>query len=144
MEKSDVERRIEEWEKRLEELYARVEDWFHQLPPAEPHQFLRGRTLQNEEELMRRFDVPSRMLPTCAVLYGRNRVSFVPSALWVIGANGRLNVTTNTRQFVLLDMASPGEAANWQVVVSRLEEIHRPFDQQVFEDLVVRQALEVA
>ncbi len=145
MDRSEVEERIEDWIGRLEGLYTQVEAWYRQLPPAGFQQFVHGQVLQNEEEVMRKFDVPPRMAPTCAVLYGRGRLSLAPSGLWVIGGNGRVNATTNTRQFVLLDMGGQeGAPSDWHVVTSRLESTTRKLDEKVFGSLVMHQVLEAA
>ncbi|MCA9435843.1 MAG: hypothetical protein KC978_08675 [Candidatus Omnitrophica bacterium] len=145
MNKDQVVAQIEDWEKRLVELYNRIESWYNELPPNETKEFLSGSVLQRDEGPMRRVDVPPRMLPTRSVLYGKNRVSFVPSALWIVGANGRVNATTNRRQFSLIDVRENDEApSDWQIVTSQLAQTHVPFTQEVFNDLIERQLIEAA
>lgn len=145
MTKEQVISRIDDWVHRLEGLYDLVETWFKALPEAPNKEPLEGSVLQRDEPLMRQFDVPPRMIPTRAFLYGKNRVSFVPSALWVIGANGRVNVTVGGQQYILVDMGGQqGQQSDWQIVTSRLGNVQRPFDQQVFNNLVLNQAIEAA
>lgn len=145
MDKDQVIARIEDWERRMEAFYALVDEWYRQLPSNPVQQLYPGTMLQLDEPLMRQFDVPPRMLPTRAVIYGKNRITFFPSALWIIGANGRINVTTNTQRFVLVDMGGAnGQPSDWQIVTSQSRHEHRPFDQHIFNNLVLYQAIEAA
>lgn len=145
MDKSYVVERIDDWEHRLNALYAQIEAWFNTLPPDPVREILAGSVLQRDEPLMRQFEVPPRLLPTRAILYGKNRLSFVPSALWVIGANGRVNITTNTQQFALVDLGGAMDLpSDWQIVTSKLKNVHRTFDQEVLNNLVLHQAIEAA
>ena len=146
MDSNQIIARIDDWEGRLKALYALIDEWFLDLPtPDSVKQLLPGTVLQLDEELMREFDVPPRMLPTRPVIYGKNRISFLPSALWIIGGNGRVNVTTNTQRFILVDRGGKNnQPSDWQVVTSRSRHEQRPFDQQVFNNLVLHQAIEAA
>lgn len=145
MNREQVIARIDDWEERLNSLYGQIESWYRDLPASERNQILKGSVLQRDESPMKQFDIQPRMLPTLSVLCGKNRVSFVPSVLWIVGANGRVNATTNKQQFVLVDMGGAiGQPSDWQIVTSQLKHVHRPFDQSVFNDLVLRQLVEAA
>ncbi len=136
---------IDDWENRLKRLYAQIEKWFLELPPVQGQEILKGNVLQHDEPLMREFEVLPRMLPTRAVLYGRNRVSFVPSALWIANANGRVNITTNSGQYVLVDRGGKeGRPSDWAIISSTRRQSPVIFDQNAFESLVVHQALNQA
>jgi hypothetical protein len=128
--------RIEDWISRIEGLYREIREFYERLPEVHSKQILEGSVLQASEEMMEQFDVPPRMIPTLAVLYGKNRVSFVPHGLWIIGSNGRVNITTNRHQYILVDQSEYGsQAREWRIVTSRLAKIRRDFDFDVFRAL---------
>jgi hypothetical protein len=52
------------------------------------------------------------------------------------GANGRVNVTTNFRQYALLDLAEPGQPSDWQLLVAGTRTHFKPFDRAVFLKLL--------
>jgi hypothetical protein len=99
--RSYVEQRVVDWANRIEELFEQIEQWL----PAGWRAERRGGVLM-DEELMRRHGVPARELPQLH-LAASNRVtaSVIPTGLWVIGANGRLDFRTPAGQFAIVDKA---------------------------------------
>jgi hypothetical protein len=76
-------------------------------------------------------------LPTLEIIRGKKRVAFVPSALWIIGADGRINVTANASQFILVDRRNDREQpSRWEIVLgkNRLETV--PFTKEVLLDFL--------
>jgi len=141
-----VEKRIEDWVLRIKKLYAEIETYYENLPTlsdSPTREILRGSILQTVEEPMERCDVLPRMIPTLSILYGKIRVSFVPRGLWILGINGRINITTNTQMYILVDASAYGdENSQWKIVTSRLANIHRDFDESVFLELVNKGEIE--
>src|SRR5437764_987893 len=120
----DVAERIDDWVGRLNRLYDKLDEWLASIP----HDRVRRETLkQPVEPPMRRVKVAPRDVPTYTILKGNKRVTFVPSALWVPGANGRVNVTTNAKQHVLVDRGAGRNGSSWQLVVDNLERPLVPF-----------------
>jgi len=145
LDREQVIARVDDWEQRLKGLVELLRAWCNNLPQDEQPSFLEGSLLQVSEEMLEEYDVPLRMLPHCAILYGRNRVSFVPGPLWILGANGRVNASTNKKQFVLVDTGGKdGARSDWQIVTSRMQATYRPFTENVFRDLVMKQELMAA
>ncbi|MCX7046056.1 MAG: hypothetical protein NTX50_11300 [Candidatus Sumerlaeota bacterium] len=145
MDKNYVIARIDDWERRLSALHAQIEEWYQLLPPDPVQEIYSGSKLQLDEPLMRQYEVPPRMLPTRAIIYGRSRVSFAPGPLWIREANGQVFVTTSTHQFIVVDRGGDADQpSDWQIVTSQLRNSYRPFDQQVFDNLVQWQAIEAA
>ena len=83
--------RVDNWILRLNNLYANIERW-----AGSDYQMHKSQVLQRPEELLSKYNIQLRNVPTLTILHCKNRIGFVPSALWVIGANGRVNVTTNS------------------------------------------------
>lgn len=104
--------RVDDWLDRLNELYRRIEACAARVGS----QVLRKSIPQTREDLMIRFDVEPIDLPALAVVSEKSRVSFVPLALWVVGANGRVNITTNTRTYILIDEEEYGNPPRWVIV----------------------------
>jgi len=130
--KTYFEERITEWRLRLEALYSQVRGW---TPPdwiVDP-----GQILQRQEEIMRRHGIVASSLPTLTLLRGKSRVSFVPSALWVIGADGRVNVTTNTAQCPLVDRRqNPSLPSDWVLVKGSRQDQMVKFDRHAMLTLL--------
>jgi len=145
MHREQVIERVDDWEKRLNQLIDQLHEWHERLPDAEHKEFLRGEFLQVDEGILQEFGIPPRMLPHCAILHGRNRLSIVAGPLWIIGANGRVHATTNKRQFVLVDLGGKdGAPSDWQIVTSQMLATYRPFTEGVFQELVLQQGLQAA
>jgi len=60
------------------------------------------------EELMRRFQVSSVEMPTYGIVRDNARLMRVqPKGLWVIGANGRVDLVTKAASLILVDASEP-------------------------------------
>ena len=125
--KSDVVQRLEDWQDRLKKLFDQIDQWRVQtLPNVESS---RDRTFQIEEELMRKFGIKPGTVPTYTITQGSKRLSFVPSGLWIIGANGRVNVVGGKKEFMLVDMAEPGSCkSKWMLVSHDHRKVLEEFD----------------
>ena len=132
---SDVRARVTDWIRRLEGLYDQLDEWVRGLPDTTVE---RGELTQLIEHLMEEFNVRPRKVPTYTIFRSkRRRVSFVPSVIWIVGANGRVNITTNTEQYTLVDLGGKnGEPSNWQLVVANASKPLAPFDQAKFLELL--------
>src|SRR5438034_8630343 len=109
-----VRERIDDWLVRLDRLYNVLDKWLTSIPHD---RVLRGTLKQTIEPFMRQFKIPARDVPTYTILKGKRRIAFVPSALWVAGANGRINITTNEKQHILVDRGDSRHGSRWRLVV---------------------------
>ncbi len=135
--------RIDDWEERLTRLFAQIDDWCRHLP--NDCEIFADAVPQRVEEIMHKFDVGPRPLPSRAIIRGEHRVSFVPGTLWVVGANGRVNVTTNHDHDLLLDMGGHGDLpSDWQLATSQVNLDFVPFAEEAFRDLALRAHLSAA
>ncbi len=106
--------RISDWKKRLNDLYSDIKNWTKILKKIELKESM---IPQVREELMQKFNIDPDSIPAMAILFNKNRVSFVPMGLWVIGSNGRVNITTNNNQYILIDLGGDdGEPSQWTIV----------------------------
>lgn len=127
-----IEQRVQDWYDRLRRLFAEVEAW---APIS--WQRLHGQVMQREEELIRRYSITPRELPTLTFLRDTHRVAFVPSALWIVGADGRVNVTVDAKQHILVDRRlTPGATSDWQIVLGERSNQTQAFTRDVFLSLL--------
>ena len=106
-----VRRRVDDWEKRLNGLYATIGEW---LPDG--WEGRRGAPVLMHEKLMRKFGVAARPMPTLE-LHDRTGqlVSLEPHALWIIGNNGRVDMKRDGRRYLIVDAADNFEEPDWHV-----------------------------
>lgn len=109
-----VRQRVRDWEQRLNSLYDDVEAWARsdsRLPQGK-----RGTIVQRNEEMLERFGVQPRSLPTLTYLFDGNRIAFTPSALWTVSANGHVNLAINDNFFSLIDLGGEdGRPSDWRL-----------------------------
>lgn len=104
--------RVADWEKRLTAFFAQIAEWLVDQPTLRADQ---TRTVTMSEGLMRDYGVSDRELPILDVLEsGEAIASLVPRALWIIGADGRVDLITRSGTEILVydrEANPPG----WQV-----------------------------
>lgn len=111
MDARHVRRRVEDWEKRLNGLFGLIGEW---LPDG--WEARRGAPLVMHEKLMREFGVDAKPIPTLELLgHAGEVVRFKPHALWIVGNNGRVDVSRNGHRHVIVDMAENFAEPDWQV-----------------------------
>ena len=105
-----VRRRVDDWEERLNGLYAAIGEW---LPDG--WEAREGAPVPMHEKMMRKFDVDPTQMPTLE-LHGRGGeiVELKPHALWIIGNNGRVDVKRDGRRYLIVDAAENFGDPDWQ------------------------------
>jgi hypothetical protein len=121
-------RRVDDWAHRIEELYRLVEGW---LPVGwTVHQ--RG-TVQMREELMQKFRVPARELPVLELVHDRKVYAHIePRGLWIIGANGRLDLFSGPRHHVIVDAAENFQPPDWRIASLSDRQNPQPLNRDTF------------
>ena len=106
-----IRRRVDDWEVRLNGLYAMIGEW---LPDG--WEARRGVLVVMHEKMMQKFGVEAKRLPTLE-LHSRSGqlVKLVPDALWVIGANGRVDLKGDGGRYIIIDTADNFEEPRWEV-----------------------------
>ena len=98
-----VDERVRDWIKRLTELKATMERWL----PSGMSITDRSPILMNEE-LMKKFNVSPAQMPTFEIRKGAQPIMRIqPKGLYIIGANGRVDLITSTASYILVDEAEP-------------------------------------
>jgi hypothetical protein len=130
--RADVLKRVDNWAERIRTLYDQVTPWAEHAGLKTE----RTRKVLMSEELMQQFGVPDREMPVLDILRGDQTVaSFVPVGLWLIGANGRIDVVTLGGSYALIDRARELNPSEWVVLGASRREF-RAFDETEFRRLV--------
>lgn len=112
VDKQQVEKRVRDWKKRVSELYSTMKIW---LKDSE-YSLKVGPKVIMYEGLMSQFDVPSTEIDTIDIYKGKNFVlTLKPKGLWIIGANGRIDILSIVGSYTLVDLAEPFEVPNWKL-----------------------------
>lgn len=121
IDRSHVERRLDDWSDRISRLYTSVEGW---LPAGISAN--RNNSVPVSEELMKKYQVGTRHLPILTMEKNGQWIGkIVPKGLWIIGANGRLDLFVKSSHFILVDRAENFSSPLWMIAPStnrRLEQ----------------------
>ena len=102
VDKGHIQRRVDDWLHRLTALYAEISIWADQNGWSHTPR----RPVSMHEELMQRAGLPARDQPSLILTPPKGeRIWFKPKGLWVIGANGRIDIYTTTDLLLLVDTA---------------------------------------
>ncbi len=128
-----VTRSVQDWIDRLTNLKATMASWL----PGDMSIVDRPPTKMNEE-LMKGFNVPPAQMPTFEVHRGEARIMRVqPKGLWIIGANGRVDLTTAKASYILVDRSEPlSGAPDWQFYTSTNKWQSTPLDKVHFNEIM--------
>lgn len=134
----DVNARLDRWIERLNELYDTIGKWCTEALLG--CRLERGRVSQHEEPIMRLRRAAPRDIPTLTIEFQGKATKIVPRALFVVGANGIVDVLTPARHYTLFDLA-PDEAAarDWKIT-DESKEILRPLTRSLLPLIVKRGA----
>ncbi len=127
-----VGQRLDDWAARVEALYGEIERW---LPAGWTAR--RGSAVTMHEELMQKSNVPARKLPTLEIVHdAKVQIQIRPYGLWIIGANGRLDLIAQGELFFLLDHAKTFERPSWQITPAKSPRSFKPFDEKQLRNLL--------
>lgn len=103
--------RVDDWKNRIAALYEQVCTWLPSDMSADKHS-----TLPMHEDLMKKYDVGETEVPILNIYqHGKWIAKLVPRGLWIIGANGRLDLFARNGQWVLVDRAENFQGPDWQI-----------------------------
>src|SRR5262249_13898337 len=81
------------------------------------------------EELMKKKGVLPRDLPTLEILHdGEVRATLRPHGLWIIGANGRVDLKIGSQLYFVVDRAKTFDVPSWYVSPATDRQNLVPFD----------------
>jgi hypothetical protein len=112
-----VEGRVADWLERLATLRCQVASWIAEAPELGSLTLCDLPPVPMSEDLMRRFGVKPAEMPAFELRDGSRRVMrFLPKGLWIIGANGRVDLITKSAAPILVDISEPfAGPSDWQL-----------------------------
>jgi hypothetical protein len=136
-----VKSRVEDWLARLAELRRAFEQWIAESQYTGIRIVDKPPTLMHED-LMRRFHVRPVEMPTYEIVRDGVRLMRVqPKGLWVIGANGRVDLVTKAASLVLVDSSEPlSGQPDWQTYGIREPRRSTPLNKDLFLNLLQQAA----
>ena len=109
--KEYVETRVEEWKNRLNNLFKEVKNW----ATKNGWQINDSGTVIMDEELMQKYSLSSTTQPTLRLDNEHGYALFKPKGLWVIGANGRIDLYTSKGTYIIVDLAKYEDKPKWTI-----------------------------
>jgi len=131
--RAEVERRVDDWARRIDDLYAQIASWLTTGWTVAANR----RVTQMHEEPMRRVGLPPRDLPVLDLLHNGQRAATIePRGLWIIGANGRLDLRRGAAHYLIIDAAENFEPPQWRLAALKNRQSSRPLDQNALRDVL--------
>ncbi|MDP3148050.1 MAG: hypothetical protein Q8N83_02865 [Ignavibacteria bacterium] len=112
VDKQHVEKRVDDWKKRVSVLFSTIELWLMESD----FYIKRGSKLKMYEELMSEFKIRATDIET-ADIYKDNKIvlTIKPKGLWIVGANGRIDLLSTKGNYTLVDFAEQFEPPQWKL-----------------------------
>ncbi|MDM8555895.1 hypothetical protein QUF75_14275 [Desulfococcaceae bacterium HSG7] len=134
IDKKYIESRVNDWVNRIEDLYSTVKK---ALSDSEGIECKSVKHMMMHEGLMRNFGVLPKKIPILDLYKNKNLIaSFKPVGLWVIGANGRIDILTKSGSFIVVDVAEQGNESEWKVFTPNNRKKGLVFDSASINKLV--------
>ena len=125
-----IQRRVDDWEERVNCLYATIRDW---LPDGWDTR--RVGFVVMREEIMREFGVAAKKIPMLELFNQTgDKVKLEPRGLWIIGGNGRIDMKRYGQHYFIVDFAENFEQPDWRVIHAE----HRSEHENVTQEWLTR------
>jgi hypothetical protein len=135
--KEQISARVDDWIDRLHNLRKLVESWVTELYPDGSVAVVDAGSRPMHEQLMVTAGVEDRQMECFDIVSGSERLAaFRPKALWVVGANGRIDIVCRKRIPMLIDLARPHDPPDWTILDSHQPAKRVKFDRTSFQQLL--------
>jgi hypothetical protein len=129
----EVHERVEDWLRRLDDLFAGIRNWATAHGPSVKD----GEERPMLEERMARVGEPASKQPTLMLRSAEGMQIWIwPIALWVTLANGRVDVLSQKGIYVLIDKAEPLQPPQWMLWKVAAGGRGRAFDPKLLAEMV--------
>lgn len=134
MDKDHILKRITDWKKRVSNLYKETKSWIKDRPDL---LIAIGNPMPMYEGLMQSFKIKPTEIDTADISKGKKYLlSFKPKGLWMIGANGRVDIISRIGSFILIDKADQFETPNWHIYTATDRQNAKPFNQKELFNII--------
>jgi hypothetical protein len=134
MNKNEVEMRIQDWRNRIKELFDNFKEW-----SAESLDCLVKIQADQEmyEEMMKQFDVkPQKLFSADIYRKGKLIMTFKPAGLWLIGANGKIDILSKSGAKFLVDRSFNYRKPDWKIYLSHDNKSQNELTKSIFLKLI--------
>lgn len=115
VDKTRIEERVADWKLRINNLYTLIQEWLVDTD----YKLKTGPKQTMYEPLMEEFGVLPTEVNTADIYKGKKKVlAVIPKGLWIIGANGRIDLLSGKGASILVDFAKPLQQPEWKIYVS--------------------------
>lgn len=133
IESSHIQNRVDDWKNRIDDLYKNIINWTSQKPN---YSCKLGPQTAMFEDLMKSFEIPHQSVNTLDVLLNNKIIlAFKPKGLWVIGANGRIDIISAKGSLTLVDVAEQFQQPQWQIYTADRKN-KSVFNQEIFNQVL--------
>lgn len=130
----DLIQRIEDWKKRISDLYNEISRW---LPEGEGYEVHLDKSIRMYEECMQKYNIDPTMLDAADILKDKQVVLTIkPYGLWVIGTNGRLDLLNQNGVIFLIDLSEQFHNPKWMLVDPSQKRAPIPFSKSTLLKVV--------
>ena len=130
-----IERRANEWVKKVKTLYSFVK---FALTSYKEIEYKSTNNVVMYEELMEKFGVLPKNVPIFDLYVDKQLIAtFKPIGLWVLGSKGRIDILTKSGAFILVDVAK--NQSEWKVYPPENRKKGESFDKKFIDKLVSSQ-----
>ncbi len=132
--KEYVEKKIQNWKARITNLYSIIAEW---LKFSSAYSTKKQSSIKMYEELMHKFQIPPTSLKVLDIYYKDHIVATIkPVGLWIIGANGRLDILYKNGSITLVDESEQFKEPEWFAYSRSGKDNGKSFDQEYFLQLL--------
>jgi len=126
--------RINDWKKRISDLYSLVKKWLIEKPGYEIKLYNK---VNMYEELMEKYEIEKQLLDV-ADIFKKDKLilSIKPVGLWILGGNGRVDLITRSESFIMVDLAGKYEDPKWTVFKSGDRRNGQVFSKEIFFEII--------
>jgi hypothetical protein len=129
-----VKKRVEDWAQRVHDLIEILTIWAN---GKENIEIRASRKQKMDEGMMKDFGVPMHEIDSADVLKnGQIIMALKPFGLWIIGANGRIDLLTGSKNFVLVDESLKFQEPKWKLYLKDDKKQGVRFTKEVFFQLI--------
>lgn len=126
-------RRINDWKSRIEELFNKINSWIHE---KQGYKLTTSPDIIMYEEMMKNFGLDQVTIKSADLFFNKKLImSLKPFGLWIIGANGRIDLISKKGNFILIDYASQFSDPEWRIYLKNKKE-NFLFDKDLFLKLI--------
>jgi hypothetical protein len=132
MNSQHVQNRVDDWSKRITLLVNQIRTWLPEGMEIKPE-----RKQIMSEGLMKAFSIPNKELETYGIYESqRLKIAIKPYGLFVMGANGRIDLLTSKGNFILVDAAEQFQPSQWKIYWDAERNTSRDFNKEIFLKLL--------